>query len=319
MTRGRHTLLLRIVLAAGVLLIMSGVAVAQIQVPTKAAPAQTRPKIEVVISAGGVVAPSTVDVSDTYAVNAYQAADLTDTRSDTWLETARYKSKGTPVGFDVAGAAYPFKTLGFGVGFSSVSPAGDASLNVRVKGWPASRNFPDVQDTKAIDFKASSQAIHIQVRGRFTIAKDTTVEVFGGPTFFRGKFNTAQQTSADFDATVGRTTYYYYVGGYLYYYYVYDYVRPTAITWEAPPVTTVERSFSKVGFNVGADFSRFFTKNIGVGGQIRYSATTVTVDGLKRWNPEADDYESRYTSVPQNSFDVRIGGVQASFGIRFRI
>lgn len=306
------------VFAVGAFFTASGLALAQVEAPTTPAPAKPKPKVEVVISAGGMVAPSQIDLTDTYALGIYQATDLADTRTDTWLETARYKSKGTPFGFDVAGVVYPFNRIGFGVGFSSVSPAGDSSLTARVKGWPASSNFPDVEDTKTIDFKASSQAIHIQVRGRFTIARDTTVEVFGGPTFFRGKFNAAQETSADFNATVNRTTYYYYVGGYVYYYYVYNSVRPTAITWESTPVTTVEQSFSKVGFNVGADVSRFFTKNIGFGGQVRYSATTVTVDGLKRWNPDAD-YDSRYDSVPQNSFDVTLGGLQVAFGIRIRI
>jgi hypothetical protein len=84
----------------------------------------------------------------------------------------------------------------------------------------------------------------------------------------------------------------------------------TPVAWSevGPPYTTVNlapsavtRSESQIGFNVGADFTYRFTKNLGAGGMIRYSAATV---GLPQEGGSA--------------LDVKVGGFQVGGGLRLR-
>jgi hypothetical protein len=59
---------------------------------------------------------------------------------------------------------------------------------------------------------------------------------------------------------------------------------------------------SKMGFNVGADLTFRFANNFGVGGMMRYSSATVTLQS------DGSDATS----------DVKVGGFQVGAGIRIR-
>jgi hypothetical protein len=59
---------------------------------------------------------------------------------------------------------------------------------------------------------------------------------------------------------------------------------------------------SKVGFNVGADVGYFFTRQVGVGGSVQWAGTTLEVPA----------------SGGTGTFEIKVGGLQAGGGIRFR-
>jgi hypothetical protein len=314
MTKQQRSFLQWTGLATGAFLMAGGMAFAQSQGPSRTGAKVSKPKIDVVFSLGAMTTLSKISATDSYGVDLYD-----DGRSGSWLETARYESKGTPIGVDVSAAVYPIRNLGLGVGLSSISPKGNASLTAHVEGWPQSRGFAAKEGTQAFAWKASSLAFHVQLRGRWTNDK-TSVEVFAGPTFFSGKFSTAQKTTGDFSGIVGSTYTCWVSGSYLYCGYVATSIQPTAVTWGNPPVTTGEQSTSKVGVNVGVDFTRFFTKNIGIGCQVRYTAAKANVPGLYRWNPDTATSSNRYAGAAgPNTIDVKLGGAQVILGIRFKL
>ena len=64
--------------------------------------------------------------------------------------------------------------------------------------------------------------------------------------------------------------------------------------------TTVDES--KVGFNVGADVGYFFTRQVGVGGSVQWSGTTIEMPA----------------SGGTGTFELKAGGLQAGGGLRLR-
>jgi hypothetical protein len=68
--------------------------------------------------------------------------------------------------------------------------------------------------------------------------------------------------------------------------------------------TTSQVKANKLGFHVGTDVTFFLTKVVGVGGGVRFSQATVTVD------------QEPLSNVSQ---DIRVGSTQVFFGARFRL
>jgi hypothetical protein len=71
-------------------------------------------------------------------------------------------------------------------------------------------------------------------------------------------------------------------------------------TFSRGVTTTADES--KVGFNVGADVGYFFTRQVGVGGSLQWAGTTLDVPA----------------SGGTGTFEIKVGGLQAGGGIRFR-
>ena len=93
-------------------------------------------------------------------------------------------------------------------------------------------------------------AIHLEVAYIVPVNRQLQVVVFGGPSFFTVKQSVV--TAITFDE---------------------DYPFDEA-TFTSADVDTEEEQ--KTGFNVGADVGYYFTKNVGVGGIVRFSQTKVT-------------------------------------------
>ena len=68
--------------------------------------------------------------------------------------------------------------------------------------------------------------------------------------------------------------------------------------------TTAQAKASKLGYHIGSDATFFLTKLIGVGGGVRFSYGTVTLD------------EEPLSKVSQ---DIRVGGTQVFLGLRLRL
>ncbi len=67
-------------------------------------------------------------------------------------------------------------------------------------------------------------------------------------------------------------------------------------------------STSAWGYHVGGDFGYFFTKNVGLGGGVRYSGATVTFpDTAKNWY-----------GTGEHTQDLSVGGPSLAFGLRVR-
>ena len=118
--------------------------------------------------------------------------------------------------------------------------------------------------------------MHVQARATFVPTPRIQAVIFGGPSFFTVK----QGIVNDFEITE-------------------TYPFDTAAFSRGISTTADE---SKVGFNVGADVGYFFTRQVGVGGSVQFSQTTIDVPA----------------SGGTGTFEIKAGGVQAGAGLRLR-
>lgn len=164
---------------------------------------------------------------------------------------------------------------GFGVGaaFSSFTKSSPGSVAGTVP-HPFFFNTPRAISGSTTSLERSETAVHVLV-GFVAASKHVDVAVTGGPTFF----NVSQDLVGDVAYTDT---------------YPYD-------TAAFASATVSKASVSKMGFNVGADVAYKFSKNVGVGGLIRYSKASVSF-------PLAGTASGVTTDV---------GGMQAGGGIRF--
>ena len=117
--------------------------------------------------------------------------------------------------------------------------------------------------------------MHVQASWTVTVNEAIEVAVFGGPTFF--SITQDLVTDVQFTQT-----------------YPFDTATYTG-------ATTDRQSESKVGFNVGADVSFFFSGHVGVGWLARFSRATIDV-------PTQDG----------GAVAVESGGFQTGGGLRLR-
>jgi hypothetical protein len=260
--------------AAAVVVILLGVAAsagAQAK-PTQAKPAQPRP------------APRAAQPTDRIYISidgAFQAGveDFGETVS--FVENAEngtfsteYNVESGPA-LNISAGATIWRNIGVGVGVTRFSRSTPISLTASVP-HPFFFNRARSISGDIGGLKREELAVHVQARANFTPSPKIQAVLFAGPSFF----SVDQGIVNDFE--ISET-------------YPYD-----TATFSRGVTTTVDES--KVGFNVGADVGYFFTRQIGVGGSVQWSGTTIDMPA----------------SGGTGTFELKAGGLQAGGGLRLR-
>jgi hypothetical protein len=202
----------------------------------KPAAATPAERVIVSINASYLTASQTFDDTRTFDLNA-ETASFT---ADYAVEAA--------VGVDAGAFVRVWKGLAAGVAFTSYSDSRDISIDGTLP-HPLKFTSPRaISGTAAGDHEET--AVHLQIAYIVPAGKKMSVVVFGGPSFFTVKQSVV--TAIQFQDA-----------------YPYDEATFTGAT-----VATEEES--KTGFNVGADVAYYFTKNVGVGGLVRFSTAKTT-------------------------------------------
>lgn len=192
----------------------------------------------VIISANAsyLAASHTFDDTRTFDVNAETASFTTD-----YTVEAR-------VGVDAGAFVRVWRNLAVGGAFTSYEDDRDLAIEGSIP-HPLLFNHPRSIEGTAPGTREET-AFHLDVAWIVPVNKQLQVVVFGGPSFFTVKQSVV--TGIHYDEQ-----------------YPYD-----TATFRGADVDLEEEQ--KTGFNVGADVGYYFTKNVGVGGVLRYSATKVT-------------------------------------------
>ncbi len=213
--------------------------------------------VAVAVLAGATPAAAQATVHSTerviVSINAsYLTASRTfdDTRTfDLYSETASFTSDYSvepSVGVDAGAIVRIWKGLGAGVSFTSYSDSRDIEVDASLP-HPLKFNSPrTITGTAAGDHEET--AVHLQFAYIVPIGAKVSMVVFGGPSFFTVKqsvVTAVQRTEA----------------------YPFD-----EATFSGATVATEEESTN--GFNIGADVAWYFSKNVGVGGIVRFSSAT---------------------------------------------
>ncbi len=193
-----------------------------------------------------------------------------------YLETETVNaSYQVPSGLAYDGGVLVKVAGGFGVGvaFSFFKSHGDATVAASVP-HPFFFNKPRSASGTAPALERTETATHIQAAYVIRTGR-VDVAIAGGPTIFNVKQGLVS------DVTFTDT-------------YPYDIVTFTGATTQTVTAT-------KIGFHVGADVGVRFSRNVGVGGLVRYSRATVDFSLTNAASGVTSD----------------AGGVQAGGGIRF--
>ncbi len=170
-----------------------------------------------------------------------------DRTFDLYTETARFSSDYSvepSVGVDAGAFVRIWKGLAAGVAFTSYSDSRDIEIEASLP-HPLKFNSPrTITGTAGGDHEET--AAHLQIAYILPVGKKLSAVVFGGPSFFTVKQSVA--TAVQFGEA-----------------YPFDEATFTSAT-----VATEEEQ--KTGFNVGVDVGYYFSKNVGVGGIVRFSA-----------------------------------------------
>ncbi len=228
--------------------------------PTQAidSAAEARRAREVARARGTAPAASSAPVIAERAIVSINASYLTasrtfdDTRTfDLYAEQGSFTTDydvEASVGIDAGAFVRVWQNLAAGVAFTSHKDDGDLVIEGSVP-HPLLFNQPrSIEGT--VPGTREETAVHLQVAFIVPVNKKLRVVVFGGPSFFTVKQSVV--TGIDYDEA-----------------YPYD-----EATFSGADVSVEEEN--KTGFNVGADVGYFFTKNVGVGGIVRFSQTKVT-------------------------------------------
>ena len=260
--------------AAAVVVILLGVAAsagAQAK-PTQAKPAQPRPAPRaaqptdrIYISIDGAFQTGAEDFGETvsFVENAENGTFSTE-----------YNVESGPA-LNISAGATIWRNIGVGVGVTRFSRSTPISLTASVPHpFFFNRARPISGDIGGL--KREELAVHVQARANFTPSPKIQAVLFAGPSFF----SVNQGIVNDFE--ISET-------------YPYD-----TATFSRGVTTTVDES--NVGFNVGADVGYFFTRQIGVGGSVQWSGTTIDMPA----------------SGGTGTFELKAGGLQAGGGLRLR-
>jgi len=176
--------------------------------------------------------------------------------------------------FDVAGGAAIWRNLAVSVGVTRYSTDTDANLSASLP-HPFFFNQNRTINETVTGLSRSELAIHLQARGLLPVRPNVLVMLFGGPSFFNVKQDAVTDiTYAD----------------------VFPYDE---VTFQAPVAT--DASERTTGFNVGADVSVFFSRQVGVGFGAMFARASVDLPGLRGGTVTVD-----------------AGGLQAGGGLRLR-
>ena len=167
-----------------------------------------------------------------------------------------------------------WRNLAVGVAVSAFGKESDTSVTARI---PHPFFFDRDRQVSGSpgDLRREETAVHVQAIWVVPVSAALEVAVFGGPTFF----NISQDLVTDVLFTQ-----------------VYPYDTATYAG-----ISTGRQSESKVGFNVGADVSFYFSGHVGVGWLARFSRATIDL-------PSQDG----------GTVTVDTGGFQTGGGLRLR-
>ncbi len=193
-------------------------------------------RVVVSVNASYLTASRTFDDSRTFDLNAETASFS----SDYAVEPS--------VGVDAGAFVRVWKGLAAGVAFTSYSDSRDIDIDASLP-HPLKFNSPRAIDG-AVTGDHEETAVHLQIAYIVPVGDKLSVVAFGGPSFFTVKQSVV--TAVQFRDE-----------------YPYDEATFTGAT-----VETDEEQ--KTGFNVGLDVGYYFTKNVGVGGIVRFSSATTT-------------------------------------------
>lgn len=215
----------------------------------------------IVVNGGYQITSNDFEKTSTIRANAEDGSFTTD-----------YEVAGGPT-FDVAGGARVWRRLALGVGVARFSSSRPSTLTGTVPHpFFFNRHRSIAGDVTGV--KREELTIDVQARVSAPIGRQMQISGFAGPSFFQVKqglvstFSWAETYPFD-EASFGSAT-------------------------------TVRAKGSKVGFHAGVDLAYFITRQVGVGGTIQYSGTTV-------------DVESGGTS-----HEVKAGGARAGAGLRLK-
>jgi len=191
--------------------------------------------------------------------------------------TANYGPNGGSELIDVGGGVRVWQNLAVGVAVSAFAINKGASVTAQIPHpfyFDRDRQIT-AQGQSGPIVGREEKAVHFQGIWMMPVNEVLEVAVFGGPTFFNIKQDLV--TAVLFDQA-----------------YPYDTVSYRG-------ATIGQQSGSKVGFNVGVDVSVYFSGNVGVGGLVRFSRSTI-----------------RLPSEGGGTVAVDTGGIQMGGGLRVR-
>ena len=176
--------------------------------------------------------------------------------------------------FTIGGHVRVWRQISAGVSYGQSSRSTSAQITGSLPHpFFFSRNRPITGEVSNATRKDATVAV--QLRGSFPVARQTMLGVFGGPAWISVTQGIVEQIN--FSES-----------------YPYD-----TASFTSASVRNAKQT--KAGFLVGADVAHFFSRRIGVGGGLRYSAATVTLPSL-----DADVLE------------IKAGGLDVTTGIRLR-
>ena len=215
----------------------------------------------IVVNGGYQMTRHDFEKASTFRANAEDGSFTTD-----------YEVKGGPT-FDVAGGARLWRRLAVGVGVTRFSRSTRSTLNGSVP-HPFSFNHLRSVTGDVAGLKREELIVDVQARAIAPIGPRLEVVAFGGPSFFQVKqgmvtaFTWAESYPFD-EATFGSAT-------------------------------TARARGSKLGFNAGVDVAFFISRQVGVGGTIQFSGTTLDLESAA------------------GTQEVKAGGARAGGGLRLR-
>lgn len=228
-------------------------------------------RIFVNVSAGYQTASSGFEYRDTQTIFEEEAsADVAaDGKSD--------------FAFDVGGGVRLFDNLGVGISYSRYDTKLDSVLEASIP-HPIFFNMPSV-DSLEVPLARKEDALHISAVYTIPVTSKFQIELLGGPTRFRYE----QEAISTFMINLQ--------------------LDPTEFTIDLrdPTLTTLEGS--AWGYHVGADLTYLFTDRIGVGGLVRYSRGSSSVENA---------LEALRTQTSNTSASLDLGGLQLLAGVRIR-
>jgi hypothetical protein len=199
-------------------------------------PATPSERVIVSVNASYLTASQTFDDSRTFDLHAGTARFDTDYAIE------------PSVGVDAGAFVRVWKGLSAGVAFTSHADSRDIAIGGTLPHPFLFSNDRAIEGTVAGDHDET--AVHLQIAYILPLKGKVQAVIFGGPSFFTVKQSVV--TAIQFDES-----------------YPYDTASFTGATVD------VEEE-QKTGFNVGADVAYYFTKNVGVGGIVRFTGATVT-------------------------------------------
>lgn len=201
------------------------------------------------------------------------------------LATAGFDVKGTnDFVWEVGGGVRIVNNLGVGVTYTQYNAEENGLLTVTIP-HPVFFNMPETS-TLEVPAKREEKVVHIEIAYVFPLGSKVQLRAFGGPSHFdfkqgavadvmlNGSLNDFLEFSVDLSNPIRKDV--------------------SGTVW---------------GYNLGADLSVLFSKNIGVGGAFRWSRASTDVENV---------LEFTRTETPNTSASIDLGGFQLLGGIRLR-